>query len=242
MRAVGVKDLVSYDAFISRDEEEFRLLMDELTINVTQFYRDPLVFNAIAEEILPLIIYNKSRHNQRTIRIWSAGCSSGEEPYTLSMVANDLLDGYEEYSVSITATDIDQYSLEVAEEGKYAERQLVSLPLAYKQRYFEKDGQDYSVREEVRRLVKFKRCDLFSEVAGKNYDLILCRNVVIYFTKECQEDLYMRFYDSLIDDGYLVLGNTENLNGPAAELLTQVKSRERIYQKKKEGRGQESPD
>jgi chemotaxis protein methyltransferase CheR len=237
MRAAGVKDQMEYAELIRRNEDEFRQLIDELTINVTQFYRDPPVFNALAEEIIPLIILSKSRRNQHTIRIWSAGCSSGEEPYTLSMIANDLLEGYDEYSVSITATDIDDYSLGVAEEGRYAARQLATLPMDYKEKYFDQEGNDFVVRTNVRSLVKFKRCDLFSEVAGKNYDLILCRNVVIYFTKECQEELYMRFYESLVDDGYLVLGNTENLNGPAANVLTQVLSRERVYQKKKGERG-----
>ncbi len=237
MRAAGIKEQMDYAELIRRNEEEFRLLLDELTINVTQFYRDPAVFNAIADEILPLIIVDKSERHQRTIRIWSAGCSSGEEPYTLSMIANELLDGYDEYTVNITATDIDDYSLQVAEEGRYAGRQLATLPQAYKEKYFEQDGNDFIVKKEVRNLVKFKRCDLFSEVAGKNFDLILCRNVVIYFTKESQEELYMRFHNSLAEDGYLVLGNTENLNGPAAGLLTQVLSRERVYQKRKEVRG-----
>jgi chemotaxis protein methyltransferase CheR len=241
MRAAGVKDHMEYADLIRRNEEEFRQLIDELTINVTQFYRDPPVFNALAEEIIPLIILAKAKRNQHTIRIWSAGCSSGEEPYTLSMIANDLLDGYDEYSVSITATDIDDYSLGVAEEGRYAARQLATLPMAYREKYFEQDGNEFKVKGNVRSLVKFKRCDLFSEVAGKNYDLILCRNVVIYFTKECQEELYMRFYESLMDEGYLVLGNTENLNGPAAGLLTQVLSRERVYQKKRGERSGSAP-
>lgn len=233
MRARGVGSYADYVSLLSSDPREYDDLMRDITINVTQFFRDVPVFKALEEEIFPLMIYNKVLEKRSSIRIWSAGCSSGEEPYSLAIILRELMgEEFDNFALTIVGTDIDEEVLGTALEGRYLPRQVVNVPKPYLEKYFTLEGDTYQLSPEIMEMVSFRNVDLITSTAGSNFDMILCRNVVIYFTKEMQERLYMKFYHALNEGGYFVMGNTETLVGDAAKLLTSVKTRERIYTKK----------
>jgi chemotaxis protein methyltransferase CheR len=232
-----VKKIPTYREYIhllTKDPEEYGELLSDLTINVTQFFRDPEVFHILEEEFLPLLIYHKVKSRRRVIRIWSAGCASGEEPYSLAIIMHDLLGSeIDNFIVTILGTDIDSESLASAKEGVYLPRQIENVRLGYLNSYFSFDDDMHHLSEEIKDMVRFKKLDLFSEIKGGNFDLILCRNVIIYFTKEMQFKLFENFYESLNWGGYLVLGKTETLLGDTQRRFEAVNTRERIYQKNK---------
>jgi len=236
MRERGVSGYEAYASVLKRDPGEYDDLMRDLTINVTQFFRDPPVFKALEEAILPLLIYDKVSRGEASIRVWSAGCSSGEEPYSICILLRELLgEEFENFSLTMVGSDIDEEILESAREAIYLPRQVVNVPRPYLERHFTLQDGRYHLGEEIRSMVKFRNIDLFTRTAGSHFDLVLCRNVVIYFTREMQERLYMRFHSSLREGGYFVMGNTETLVGEASSLFRPAFVRERIYRKGADG-------
>jgi chemotaxis protein methyltransferase CheR len=232
MRVCASKTYADYIAFLETNPKEYDQLLDDLTINVTQFFRDPIVFKAMEEEVLPLLIYEKVKQNKNDITIWSAGCSSGEEPYSIAIMLRELLgEELDNFNVNIIGSDIDDFSLDAAATGKYLPRQVTNVKKEYLQKYFKLDGETYQISQDIMDMVDFRKIDLIAAKPPARFDCIFCRNVVIYFTREMQEHLYMKFFGSLNQGGYFVMGNTETLVGEAAHLLTTFKSRERIYQK-----------
>ena len=232
MRAREVGDYRAYADLLRSDPLEYDELLDDLTINVTHFFRDEAVFRALENEVLPLLIYNKVMRGESSIRIWSAGCSSGEEPYSMAILLKELLgEEFDKFSVTIVASDIDEGVLEIAKGGQYSSRQVAHVPPQYLARHFTLNDDMYKISPSIMDMVRFRNIDLFTATAGSHFDMILCRNVVIYFTREMQEKLYIKFHRSLRPGGYLVMGNTETLAGEAATLFVPTHSRERIYQK-----------
>jgi chemotaxis protein methyltransferase CheR len=233
MRVKGVKTYDKYLRLLFSDPGEYDFLLKDITINVTEFFRDPEVFHIIWEEILPLMIYNKVKHNRRVIRLWSAGCSSGEEPYSLAILMRDLLaEKFDNFVISIYGTDIDDASLETAKMGIYLPRQVENVEPELLSHYFKNNGEKYEVKDEIKDMVKFKKLDLFSQVNISHFDIIFCRNVMIYFNKDMQEKLFQRFHESLNDGGYLIIGKTEGIFSGERDKFEIINSRERIYQKK----------
>lgn len=236
MRERGTRTYEDYVRLLKNDPGEYDDLMSDLTINVTQFFRDQPVFRALEDDVLPMLIYQKVCRGESSIRVWSAGCSSGEEPYSICILLKELLgEEFANFSISVIGSDIDEEILQSAQEGIYLPRQVVNVPKPYLERYFTLEGGTYRLSQEIKDMVRFRNVDLFSSTAGSHFDMILCRNVVIYFTREMQERLYMRFYRSLRDEGYFVMGNTETLVGEASTLFEPAFVRERIYQKGKNG-------
>jgi chemotaxis protein methyltransferase CheR len=232
MRCCGSKTYSDYSNFLDSNPTEYDQLLDDLTINVTQFFRDSIVFRAMEEEVLPLLIYEKVKHGKNDITIWSAGCSSGEEPYSIAIMLRELLgEEMNNFNVKIIGSDIDDFSLEAASVGKYLPRQLTNVKKEYLERYFTLDGEMYQISPDIMGMVDFRKIDLIASKPPARFDCIFCRNVVIYFTRDMQEHLYMKFFNSLNHGGYFVMGNTETLVGEASHLLSTFKSRERIYQK-----------
>jgi chemotaxis protein methyltransferase CheR len=232
MRCCGTKAYSDYSGFLDSHPIEYEQLLDDLTINVTQFFRDPMVYKAMEEEVLPLLIYDKVKQGKGNIAVWSAGCSSGEEPYSIAIMLRELLgEEINNFDVNIIGSDIDDPSLEAASVGKYLPRQLTNMKKEYLERYFTLEGEMYQLSQDIMDMVNFRKIDLIASKPPARFDCIFCRNVVIYFTREMQEHLYMKFYDSLNHGGYFVMGNTETLVGEAAHLFTTFKGRERIYQK-----------
>jgi chemotaxis methyl-accepting protein methylase len=230
MRACGAKTYAEYQAVLDATPAEYELLKDAITINVTRFYRNAETWDLLRGGLIGEICQT----NDGEIRVWSAGCSSGEEPYTLTMLIADYLEkqGTPERlrRVTVDATDIDRDCLERARAGCYRRDALDQLPAVWVDRYFEPIGEEYRVVEQVRQRVHVRASDLSNDPPPRNnYHLILCRNVVIYFERAAQERVFATFAAALASGGFLVLGKVETLLGPARDRLTLLDPRERVY-------------
>lgn len=230
MRARGVHSYDAYAALLRRDPDESRRLVDALTIHVSRFYRNPETWDAMAATILP----DLWRARGGALRCWSAGCAAGEEPYTLAML---LLEHARRAGTSppdglIDATDYDRGSLEQAAQGTYPRAVLKDLPPQLSRRYVA-SRDPLVLAPEVRRLVRLARHDLTQELPpAPPYDLVLCRNVVIYFDAPTQERIASLLTDALMPGGYLVLGKVEIIRGEARSRLALENPRERIYRRR----------
>ena len=236
LRANKLNDYADYIRFLSKNPKEYETLMNNITINVTQFFRDPTMYKVLVEEVIPEIIYHKTNSNRRVFRIWSAGSSSGEEAYSIAIMVKELLgEGFDDFLISIHGTDIDDISLAKAKRGAYPIAQLENVNKVILNRYFEyiEDEELYQITDEIKDFVRFKKQNLIIDKKSINFDIIFNRNVMIYFSREMQEKLLMEFYDSLNNGGYLVIGKTEMLTGEAKDVFTPVNNRERIYKKEK---------
>jgi chemotaxis protein methyltransferase CheR len=232
MRACGVHSYADYQAVLDRSPDEYERLKDAITINVTSFYRNAETWNLLRTNVLHEVF--AAEHGE--VRAWSAGCSSGEEPYTLAMLIADHLERVgrpEQLSlVTVDATDIDRQCLERAQAARYRPEALAEVPAGLAERYFENEGGEYRVVERIRRRVMVRQLDLSTEPPPRrNYQLILCRNVVIYFGRTTQERVFAAFADALVPGGFLVLGKVETIFGPARERLTLLDPRERVYRR-----------
>ena len=231
MRANNVESYSGYLKIINKNVDEFNPLLNALTINVTEFFRNPETYTAV-EDVLNQLVLDKEKKDRSLIRIWSAGCSSGEEPYSIAILMLELLkDRIKDFNISIHATDVDNQILERAKVGEYQVDNLKNMSKVRLSKYFTRNGDKYIVKEDVKRLIKFKKHDLISEKRLGLFDAILCRNVVIYFSKELQNRLYMHFFNSLIAGGYFIMGKTETLLGEAQQRFVSINKSERIYQK-----------
>ena len=218
-------------AILDRDSGEYSKLLDVLTINVSEFLRDPEAFALLSKVVLPEVASFAESHHENTIRIWSAGCASGEEPYSIAILLSQVLGPkLKDFHVTVYATDIDETTLLKAREGRYDAAAISKLPEGLEERYFTHEGQ-YSVRQEVKRLVDFRQHSLVSDEPLTSLDLVICRNVVIYFNRDLQEKVFMNFYHGLRQGGFLFLGKAETLFGEAARLFHAVDKQWRIYQK-----------
>ncbi|HEX5003737.1 MAG TPA: protein-glutamate O-methyltransferase CheR [Gemmatimonadales bacterium] len=232
MRACSVHTYAEYLAVLDRRPEEWDKLKDALTINVTRFYRNPETWDRLRDDLLPGLLAAR----QGRLAAWSAGCSSGEEPYTVAMLCAEAIEaaGRSAWSerVRILATDIDRESLRRSEAAVYPDAAFLEAPGWMTEKYCERAGEGWQVRERVRRMVTVQRLDLTREaVPVSTYDLILCRNVVIYFDRPTQERLFAQFAEALQPGGILVLGKVETLLGVARDRLTLVDARERIFRR-----------
>jgi chemotaxis methyl-accepting protein methylase len=231
MRACGVHTYAEYQAVLARTPTEYEHLKDTLTINVTRFFRNVETWQRLAEDFLPPLLAQVPG----TIRVWSAGCSSGEEAYGLAILVADtaiaLGDTRGLERVQVDATDIDRRSLERATEARYGADALCETPPDVRARYFDAEPDGWRVNAAVRRRVRVRRHDLGRDLPPGTFHLIVCRNVVIYFERATQERLFDAFRDALVPGGLLVLGKVEALLGPARERLQLVHPRERIYRR-----------
>ncbi|MED1204996.1 CheR family methyltransferase [Heyndrickxia acidicola] len=180
--------------------------LDRITINVTEFFRNAQRWSVLENKILPRLIAEN-----KPLKIWSAASSTGEEPYTLAMILSNYLPGSQ---FSILATDIDNLAIQRAREGVYQERSLSEVPVGMKKKYFQQDGSLYRISPEIKRLVTFKQHNLLAEPFDYPFDLIICRNVLIYFTEEAKTLLYRKFSESLRPGGSLFVGSTEQIFTP----------------------------
>jgi len=230
MRACKCKTYKEYYEYLTKHPDEYKELENTLTVNVTEFWRDLTVYKEIAK-IFEKMIMDKSK---RSIRIWSAGCSSGEEPYGIAILIDSILEKHNRkfMKVSIIGTDIDRKILDRARKGVYLDKQLKNIDAKLIPKYFNKlNESEYQVKANIKKYVQFKIHDLIKQPPLKNMNMILCRNVIIYFDKPVQEKLFLKFHEGLVNGGYLILGKTEILHGKARELFKTVNHRERIFQK-----------
>lgn len=232
MRACGVHTYLDYQTVLEQSPVEYERLKDAITINVTRFYRNADTWNLLRANLLQEVC----EPGRGEVRAWSAGCASGEEPYTLAVLIADHLDRQGRSDrlgqVTVDATDIDRRCLERAQAGRYRREALADMPADLVGRYFEDAGDECRVIDRVRRRVRVHPLDLGSErPPRRNYQLILCRNVVIYFERSTQERVFLAFAEALAPGGILVLGKVETLFGPAREHLTLLDPRERVYRR-----------
>jgi len=238
MKAIGIGSSYNeYYRFLEKNPPEYDALLDGITINVTEFFRDSDTFDAFKNEVIPQLLSEKVKRNIKILRIWSAACSIGEEPYTIGIVLHEKLGPeLKNFLVSIHATDIDVKALSAARAGIYDAQTLKKNSKLQVSRYFDAaDGNDkYRIKDNVKHLVRFQQHDLISGRKFSHFDII-CRNVMIYFGKELQSRLFLDFYDALNDGGYLIIGKTETMFGEAKEKFVPVNTKERIYKKNSKG-------
>lgn len=229
MNARRITTYREYRDFLQKNQEEHELLKNALTINVTKFFRDPQVFECIRSEILAPMV-----RQQKRIRIWSAGCSSGEEPYSYAMILHDLTLLQKDVDWAIIATDIDDPELVKAREGVYESASLEHVTERQLHRHFvpTNDGR-YRVKPHLKERVIFQHHDLMSGVpVARNLDLISCRNVTIYFTEAQKNDLARMFHEGLRSGGYYVMGMSEFLSREIEHLYQPFRPLLKIFQKK----------
>jgi len=228
MRARGVHSYLDYARLLEGDAAEYQKLLDTLTINVSKFYRNPEVWDLLREKVLPELF----ALHAPIVQVWSAGAASGEEAYTMSMVVHEhaAQHGVSPDRFRILGTDIDRESLAYAQRAEYTDFAMTDIDPAMRDRWFEKDGV-YRLRAEARRNVRFGRLDLMRDEYPKGQHLIFCRNVIIYFERSVQEELFHRFHEALVPGGYLVLGKVEALFGRAAGMFQTIANRHRVFRK-----------
>lgn len=196
--------------------EEFKELLTYLTIGETCFFRNPAHFKVLRNHLLPALIKHKRAHNQKYLNIWSAGCSTGDEPYSLAILLTRALPDYQDWEIDILGTDVSKNALEAAAKGRYKKRSLRLLERSFYQNYFTGDGEEYTLTNEIRKMVKFRYFNLVKEPYPlaqrlRKWDIIFCCNVMIYFRLETVQQVVRNIHDSLDEGGYFFTGYAESL-------------------------------
>lgn len=200
-------NLDGYEAFLGKLKTDAALLeefVNYLTINVSEFYRNPDQWQILEQNIIPELIKNFGQN----LTIWSAACSTGDEPYSLVMALSRHIPLSK---IKIIATDIDKQVIATAKGGIYSEKSIAQVPADFKQKYFTKVGSSYRISDEIKSRVEFREHNLLQDAYPTNINLIVCRNVLIYFTEETKEEIFRKFYQSLSYGGMLFLGSTEQM-------------------------------
>ena len=231
MRARGVHSFTDYMRVLDGDDVEWDKLMDALTINVTKLFRNWETYSLLADNIVPALW---AAHNEQ-IQVWSAGCSSGEEPYSLATLFHRAGENSGRAAtpqrVRILGTDIDKRSLDAARAARFDDDAFADTPQEYRERYFTPES-PATVLPSIKSLVALERRDLLlEEPPPGGFHMVVCRNVLIYFDRESQEMLFQRFHDALLPGGVLVLGKVETLLGNIRNKFAAIEARERIYRK-----------
>ncbi len=223
MRARGVHTFGDYARLLDTAPDEFDLLLDALTINVTKFFRNPETYAVLREQVVAPLAASPA-----PVAVWSAGSATGEEPYTLAIL---FAEAAGRQRVRIDATDLDPGALAALQRAEYPAPAVEEVPPDLLRRHFS-PGPPFRLAESTKRLVHPRRHDLTREAPPEPpYQLIVCRNVVIYFDRTTQEALFLRFHDALAPGGWLLLGKVETLFGPARQKFTVVDARERLFRK-----------
>lgn len=196
-----------YDIFVAKlmtDKEMLEEFVEYITINVSEFYRNPEQWQFLTTEIFPDLIKKFGKN----LKIWSAACSTGDEPYSLVMALSQYIPLNQ---IKIIATDISDEIIEKAKIGIYNEKSIASVPDEYKKKYFTKNGNFFQISDDIKKRVEFKKHNLLKDPFVQGCHLIVCRNVLIYFTEEAKDSTFKKYYDSLINGGVLFIGSTEQI-------------------------------
>ena len=200
-----------YYALLLRDKEELKLMLDSVMMNLTRFFRNQPHFDALEKYVIPEILKLKKEKGDTKIRVWSAGCSTGEEPYTLAMILKDRLPA--PFTAEILASDISLKSLMVGKAGFYPESRIVGIPDAYLNRFFDRKNNGYQAKDEIMKMIRFDYHNLKNDSGQRNLDILFCRNVLIYFDEAAQKAVIDRFWDAMATKSYLFIGHSESLFG-----------------------------
>ncbi len=228
MQQLSINDFSKYNDYLEADSEEFVKLFNIIENNFTYFFRDIADWDYLSNQIIPQIIASKS--SEEPIRTWSAGCSSGQETYTLAMILAELL-GLEQFRqrVRIYGTDIDEEALNQARQGSYLSNEVTNVPDSLLNKYFELADERYVFRRDLRRSIFFRSHNMIQAPPIPQIDLLLCRNTLIYFNLEAQTKVLMRFHFSLKDRGFLFLGKSEMVANP--DLFSSLNLHHRVFAK-----------
>jgi two-component system, chemotaxis family, CheB/CheR fusion protein len=229
LQTINIDSYTDYIDYLEVHPDEFGRLFDTILINVTSFFRDPTAWEYIASDIIPQIIASKKA--DEPIRIWSAGCASGEEAYTIAMYMAEAL-GPERFRerVKIYASDLDEEALTQGRQATYSAREVANIPDPMLEKYFERTDQRFTFRKDLRRAVIFGRHDLVQDAPISRIDLLICRNVIMYFNSETQSRILSRFHFAVNDTGFLFLGKAEMLFTHAS-LFQPIDLRRRVFKK-----------
>ena len=200
-----------YQLIMSNEEEEMNIMLDSVTTNLTRFFRNQPHFDALVNYVIPHVLEEKKKSGDTKIRLWSAGCSTGEEPYTIAMILKEILPlGY---TFQITASDISLKSLMVGQQGFYPESRVQGVPPNFLTKYFTKTEKGYQISKDLMSTIKFDYHNLKNDSGMRNLDVVFCRNVLIYFDEAAQKNCIDRFWDAMGNKSYLFIGHSESLFG-----------------------------
>ncbi len=217
LRALGLREFSHYCELLNRPdgEEERGRMVRSLTTNVTRFFREPHHFTHLKDHVLPPLLHTAERGGR--VRIWSAACSTGQEPYSIALTILGLLPKASQFDIRVLATDIDTAVLQDADAGLYPKESMTSVPTSDLERWFERKNDQWQAATELRSLVSFRPLNLIKPFPMKGpFDAIFCRNVVIYFNEPEQQAIWSRFEPLLTPNGSLFVGHSERVTGPAA--------------------------
>jgi chemotaxis protein methyltransferase CheR len=211
LRDKQITHVSEYYALLLKDKEELKLMLDSVTTNLTRFFRNQPHFDALVNFIIPEVLKIKKEKGDTKIRVWSAGCSTGEEPYTLAMIFKDKLPA--PYTAEILASDISLKSLLVGKSGFYPESRIVGIPDNYLNRFFEHKNNGYQAKDEIMKMIRFDYHNLKNDSGQRSLDILFCRNVLIYFDEAAQKAVIDRFWDAMAAKSFLFIGHSESLFG-----------------------------
>ncbi len=211
LRRKNLQTPAEYMALVLKNPDEMKEMLDSVTTNLTRFFRNQPHFDAFINYVIPAVIENKKKGMDRTIRVWSAGCSTGEEPYTIAMILKEIVPlGFD---FKVTASDISLKSLMVGQQGFYADNKVDGIPANYLEKYFTKVQGGYQVKKELQDTIHFDYHNLKNDSGARNLDVVFCRNVLIYFDEPAQRAVIDRFWDAMAPQSYLFIGHSESLFG-----------------------------
>jgi chemotaxis protein methyltransferase CheR len=228
VRAAGYIDLEAYIALLRQNDSEQKRLLAALSVHVSQFFRNPSAFALLGKEVLP-VLFSQARKSRSKMRIWSVGCAYGEEAYTLALICEELLQRGD--LLAIIATDLSPDALKVAKKGVFPQERLRAVSPELKDRWFIAEGESYRLSDRIRERVQFFRHDILKEQPFYRVDLILCRNLLIYFSREQQRQILERLAATLKPGGFLMLGRAETLPPVCRGLFSCIDPAERLYRR-----------
>lgn len=211
LREKKLDSVEKYYDLIHADKEEMKQMLDSVTTNLTRFFRNQPHFDAFEHYVVPHVLEEKKKTGDTKIRVWSAGCSTGEEPYTIAMILKTILPP--PYTFAVTASDISLKSLMVGQQGFYPDSRIEGIPPAYLSRFFTRADGGYQMKKEIMDTVHFDYHNLKNDSGARNLDIVFCRNVLIYFDEPAQLAVINRFWDAMAAHSYLFIGHSESLFG-----------------------------
>jgi chemotaxis protein methyltransferase CheR len=219
----GYPNFAAFFEAMTRDKALFHEFLDRMTINVSEFWRNSNRWEVLEKKFLPDML-----RNNRKLKCWSAACSTGEEPYTLAMILAQLHALQDTY---LLATDIDDGALDKAKKGIYSDRSIRDVPQSYLTKYYKQENLTYLISDELKKGIRYQKQNLLTDAFDTQFDLIICRNVMIYFTEDAKSLLYQKFATSLKQGGILFVGSTEQIFSPGQY---QLEPAETFFYRKKE--------
>lgn len=216
LRALNLNGFSEYYEYLNENPEagnEIINLINRVTTNKTDFFRERHHFEFLMENVYPAYIEEAKRGRERRLRIWSAGCSSGEEPYSIAMTISEAFQNERGWDIKILATDLDTEILSRASRGTYSSQQIIPIPMGYITKYFDRTPDGYTTNQNIKNMISFRKLNLMdlSFPMKKPFDIIFCRNVMIYFNDTTKADLVKKFHANLKENGYMFIGHSESL-------------------------------